>query len=104
MAGEVRGYEKAVGRLKSGYKKNCEMKESLEYRIWPKGKTAAYVSSSRVCPPAFLTRTKDSSPELFQIVFTIARKSIRVKIRECDKITEIVDNIGQIYALKEDSR
>lgn len=57
-----------------------------------------------MCPPAFLSRTKDSSPELFQIVFTIARKSIRVKIRECDKISEIVDNIGQIYALKEDSR
>jgi hypothetical protein len=28
-AGEVRGYEKAVGRMKSGYKKNRELKDNL---------------------------------------------------------------------------
>jgi hypothetical protein len=47
---------------------------------------------------------KDPAAELFQIVFTIGRHSIRVKIRESDKIGDIVANIGQIYALKEDSR
>jgi hypothetical protein len=62
------------------------------------------VQASRSSAPKFLHRVKEPAVELFQIVFTIGRSSIRVKIRESDKIGDIVGNIAQIYSLKEDSR
>lgn len=36
VTSEVKGYEKAIDRMKSGYKRNKELKENLEYRIWNK--------------------------------------------------------------------
>jgi hypothetical protein len=41
---------------------------------------------------------------LFQIVFTIGRHNIRIKIKESDRISDIVSNIGQIYCLKEENK
>jgi hypothetical protein len=58
----------------------------------------------RLSAPKFLSRVKDPEVELFQIVFTIGRHNIRIKIKESDKIGDIVSNIGQIYSLKEDNK
>ncbi len=54
--------------------------------------------------PKFLSRVKENPVELFQIVFTIGRHNIRIKVKESDRISEIVNNIGQIYCLKEENR
>lgn len=50
----IKGYEKAVERMKAGYQKNKELKENLEYRIWREGDRKAPTGQ----PPRFLTRVK----------------------------------------------
>lgn len=87
--------------MKSGYKKTKQFKENLEYRIW---RESNQNRQTHVEPPTFLNRKKEAAHELFQIVFTIGRHNIRIKVKESDKISDIVNNMGQIYTLKEENK
>ena len=87
--------------MKSGYKKAKQFKDNLEYRIW---RESNQTKPTHVQPPTFLNRKKEAPNELFQIVFTIGRHNIRIKVKESDKISDIVKNMGQIYTLKEENK
>lgn len=54
--------------------------------------------------PKFISRVKQPEEILFQMIFQIGRHSIRLKIKESDRINDIVERIGKIYSLKEDDK
>lgn len=75
----IKGYEKAVGRLRTGNKRNKEKKELREYK--PVGENYEKIKEKGINPPKFLNRKKEEDKVLFILSFDIGRHKTNVKIK-----------------------
>lgn len=87
--------------MKSGYQKQKELKQNLEFRAWKEGPTLNGKPTIGYTPKFHSRPVKQHRTELFELKFTLGKLIIPVKIRQEDKVSQLVYNIGRIYSLKE---